>query len=123
KSLLKGCSSGCAACRCEERCARRGRNMRRSKRSALVAIAAAAGALAVVSPVVLARPPSDSTWKGPGTVAAPTGGSWSVGTNWSPSGVPGNDLLTKLTFGGSGLTAYTSTNDIGNASSQQKVGT
>ena len=54
-----------------------------------------------------------STWTGPGgTTGTPVTGNWNTSTNWSPSGIPASSTATTLIFGGSGSTAYTSTNNI-----------
>lgn len=62
-------------------------------------------------------PANDPAWLGntptQGTATAPTSGSWSISgtnTNWSPNGTPANSAA--LSFGGSGSSSYTSTNNI-----------
>src|SRR5438067_759412 len=45
-----------------------------------------------------------------GTTTAPTTGNWNLLTNWSLPGVPANSA--SLSFGGSGSSTYTSTNNI-----------
>jgi autotransporter-associated beta strand protein len=56
---------------------------------------------------------NDPAWLGPGgTATAPTTGNWNLAGNWSPSGVPASSTATLLDFGGSGASAYTSSNDI-----------
>jgi fibronectin-binding autotransporter adhesin len=57
---------------------------------------------------------AQSSWTGPGgTTGTPVTGNWNVITNWSPNGVPASSTATNLSFGGSGSTAYTSSNNIG----------
>jgi len=52
----------------------------------------------------------DPAYIGPGgTTTAPTTGNWNTAANWSPSGIPASGAA--LSFGGSGATAYTSTNN------------
>lgn len=43
-----------------------------------------------------------------------TTANWGVGANWTPTGPPPSAATTTLTFGGTGGTAYTSTNDVAN---------
>ena len=55
----------------------------------------------------------DPAYTGPGgTTTAPVTGNWNTSTNWSPNGVPGGGAA--LSFGGSGSSSYTSTNDLTN---------
>ena len=56
---------------------------------------------------------AQKSYIGPGgTTTSPTSGNWNASANWSPSGVPANSAI--LSFGGSGSSTYTSTNNISN---------
>ncbi|MDQ6626515.1 MAG: autotransporter-associated beta strand repeat-containing protein [Verrucomicrobiota bacterium] len=58
-------------------------------------------------------PVTAASWQGNGgTLITPTSGLWSADTNWTP-GAPASTDTTVLSFGGSGATPYTSTNDLG----------
>jgi hypothetical protein len=57
---------------------------------------------------------AQSTWDG-------LDGVWSLGTNWTPDGVPLSAIDTELIFAGSGATPYTATNDIAGAFQLNKL--
>ena len=93
--------------------------LRRSGAKKLVSIAAAASAAlsGVVSPISRAADTNAiSSYTGGGTTIAPVSGNWNTATHWSPVGIPASSVSsvsdTELDFGGSGSTAYTSTNDV-----------
>src|SRR5690349_4944848 len=89
---------------------RRNPKMPRGRR-AIKAICSCAALIAPLSAAFGAA--TNTTWKGPspGTVASPTTGGWNTAGNWTP-GAAQSDDNSQMTFGGSGSTAYTSTNDI-----------
>jgi fibronectin-binding autotransporter adhesin len=81
------------------------------RRIAAILLASAAAGLGFVQQTRAAN--NVSVYTGGGTATAPLTGDWNTAGNWSPTGVPVSAATTELDFGGSGSTAYTSTNDIG----------